>query len=101
MSKVSLWVRIPVKPGTRAEATAAFQFAVDNVQHEAGTINYIVLEDAADPDAIFVFEVYSDHDALAAHGGSDWFKEFGPKLAAFIDGKPEMRFLNPLMGKGY
>ncbi|MDO8389933.1 MAG: putative quinol monooxygenase [Actinomycetota bacterium] len=100
MSKVSLWVRIPVKPGTRAAAAKAFQFAVDNVQNEAGTLTYIVLEEEADPDAIFVFEVYSDHDALAAHGGSDWFKEFGPMLAGFAAGKPEMHFLNPLLGKG-
>ena len=70
------------------------------MHQETGTLTYIVLEDAADPDAIFVFELYADSDALGAHGGSEWFKEFGPKLAAFIDGKPEMRFLNPLMGKG-
>ena len=100
MSKVSLWVRIPVKPGTRAEAAEAFQFALDNVQNEAGTLTYILLEEEADPDALFVFELYSDHDALAAHGGADWFKEFGPKLAPFAAGKPEMHFLNPLMGKG-
>jgi len=100
MSKVAMWVRIPVKPGIRAEAAQAFQFALDNVQNEAGTLTYIVLEEEADPDAIFVFEVYSDHDALVAHGGSDWFKEFGPKLGAFVAGKPEMHFLNPLMGKG-
>jgi hypothetical protein len=37
---------------------------------------------------------------LAAHGGSEWFKAFGPTLAPFLAGRPEMAMLSPLGGKG-
>ena len=100
MSKVAMWVRLPLKPGVRAEAASAFQVAVDNVQSEAGTLVYILHEEAADPDALFVYELYTGQDALAAHSGADWFKSFGPSLAPFMAGRPEMHFLAPLTGKG-
>ena len=100
MSKVAVWVRLPLKPGVRAEAAAAFQVAVDNVQSEDGTIIYILHEEAADPDALFVYELYTGQEALAAHGSADWFKAFGPTLAPFMAGRPEMKFLAPLTGKG-
>ena len=100
MSKVALWVRIPVKPGTRAQAAEAFQFAIDNTVSDEGALHYIVCEDAADPDALFVWELYRDQDAFLGHAGAPWIKEFGGILAQFAVGKPEMRFLNPLNGKG-
>ena len=52
MSKVAVWVRLPLKPGVRAEAAAAFQVAVDNVQSEDGTLVYILHEEEADPDDV-------------------------------------------------
>ena len=100
MSKVAVWVRLPLKPGVRAEAAAAFQVAVDNVMSEDGTIIYILHEEEADPDALFVYELYAGQDALAAHGSADWFKAFGPTLAPFMAGRPEMKFLAPVTGKG-
>lgn len=100
MSKVAMWVRLPLKPGVRAEAATAFQVAVDNVQSEADTLVYILHEEEADPDALFVYELYTDQAALIAHSSADWFKSFGPTLAPFMAGRPEMHFLAPLTGKG-
>ena len=100
MSKVAMWVRLPLKPGVRAEAATAFQVAVDNVQSEDGTLVYILHEEEADPDALFVYELYTGQDALIAHSSAEWFKAFGPSLAPFMAGRPEMHFLAPLTGKG-
>ncbi len=100
MSKVAMWVRLPLKPGVRAEAATAFQVAVDNVQSEADTLVYILHEEEADPDALFVYELYTDQAALIAHSSADWFKSFGPTLAPFMAGRPEMHFLAPVTGKG-
>lgn len=100
MSKVAVWVRLPLKPGVRADAAAAFQTAVDNVMSEDGTIIYILHEEAADPDALFVYELYAGQDALTAHSSAEWFKSFGPTLAPFMAGRPEMKFLAPVTGKG-
>ncbi len=100
MSKVAVWVRLPLKPGVRAEAAQAFQVAVDNVQSEDGTLVYILHEEEADPDALFVYELYTEQAALIAHSSADWFKAFGPSLAPFMAGRPEMHFLAPVTGKG-
>ncbi|MCO5328939.1 MAG: antibiotic biosynthesis monooxygenase [Ilumatobacteraceae bacterium] len=100
MSKVAMWVRLPLKPGVRDEAAAAFQTAVDNVQSEDGTLLYILHAEDADADALFVYELYTGQDALVAHSSADWFKAFGPTLAPFMAGRPEMHFLAPLTGKG-
>jgi quinol monooxygenase YgiN len=100
MSKVAMWVRLPLKPGVRAEAATAFQVAVDNVQSEEGTLVYILHEEEADPDALFVYELYTGQDALIAHSGAEWFKAFGPSIAPFMAGRPEMHFLAPIAGKG-
>ncbi len=81
-------------------ASTAFQVAVDNVQSEADTLVYILHEEEADPDALFVYELYTDQAALIAHSSADWFKSFGPTLAPFMAGRPEMHFLAPVTGKG-
>ena len=100
MSKVALWVRIPVKPGTRAEAAEAFQFALDHTMQDGGALHYILCEEEADPDAVFVWELYANQEAFLGHASAPWFKEFGEMLAQFATGKPELHFLNPLRGKG-
>jgi quinol monooxygenase YgiN len=101
MSKVSMWVKLPLQPGTRDAAVAAIQVALDNVQGEQGTEIYIVHADPNDADVVYFYEKYADADALGAHGGSEWFKGFGPTLAPFLAGRPEMLMLTPLAGKGF
>ena len=71
MSKVSMWVRLPLKPGTRDDAVAAIQVALDNVQGESGTEIYILHADPNDADVVYFYEKYTDSDALGAHGSSD------------------------------
>jgi quinol monooxygenase YgiN len=100
MSKVSMWVKLTLKPGTRDDAVAAIQVALDNVQGEPGTELYIIHADPNDADVVYFYEKYTDGDALAAHGASEWFKAFGPTLAPFLAGRPDMLMLSPLAGKG-
>jgi len=100
MSKVSMWVKLPIKDGMREEAKAIIQEALTNVQSEPGTLLYILHEDARDENVLYFYELYTDGDALAAHGGSDWFKEFGPKLGPVLAGRPDMQMITPVGGKG-
>ena len=100
MSKVSMWVKLAIKPGTRDDAAAAIQVAIDNVQSEPGTEIYILHVDPNDENVLYFYELYASGDALGAHAGSDWFKAFGPTLAPFLAGAPEMKMLSPIKGKG-
>ena len=53
-----------------------------------------------EPDAVFFYELYTDEDALTAHGSSDRFKEIGKSLRDLAGGRPELTILTPVIGKG-
>ena len=100
MSKVAVLAKLKSAPGKRAELVQAFQFALDNVQNESGTLTYILHEDVKDEDGLWFYEIYSDQAAFEAHGSADWFKELGPKVGPLMGGRPELIMLNPVGGKG-
>jgi len=100
MSMLAVWVKIPLKPGTRDTAIAALNEALGHAMEEDGTLQYIALADPNDPDVVYMWELYTGQEALAAHGGSDWFKSFSKGMAEYVGGKVEFSFLNPLLGKG-
>ena len=100
MSKVSVWVKLELQPGKRDEAVAIIQEALQAVQAEDGTLLYLLHVDDKDENALYFYEMYTDGDALTAHGTSDWFKVFGPKLGPVLAGRPEMQMLTPVGGKG-
>jgi len=99
-NKVAVFARIPAQPGKRDELVKAMQAAIDNAQSEAGTLTYILHTDDKQPDAVFFYEIYSDQDALAAHGSSDFMKEFGKSMRDLAGGRPELQILKPVSGKG-
>ena len=101
MSQVAIWAKIPVKPGKRDEAIAAMQAQIDYVtKSEQGTIYYILNTDPKDEESIYFYEVYADQAAVEAHGTSETMKAMGPALAPFMAGRPELKFLAPVQGKG-
>ena len=99
-NKVAVFARIPAQPGKRDELVKAMQAAIDNAQSEAGTLTYILHTDDKQPDAVFFYEIYTDQDALAAHGSSDFMKEFGKSMRDLAGGRPELQILKPVSGKG-
>ncbi len=99
-NKVAVFARIPAQPGKRDELVKAMQAAIDNANTEEGTLTYILHTDDKEPDAVFFYEIYTDSDALAAHGTSDFMKEFGKSMRDLAGGRPELQILKPVGGKG-
>jgi len=99
-NKVAVFARIPAQPGKRDELVKAMQAAIDNAHSEAGTLTYILHTDDKEPDAVFFYEIYTDQEALAAHGSSDFMKEFGKSMRDLAGGRPELQILKPVSGKG-
>jgi quinol monooxygenase YgiN len=99
--RVGVVAKITSAPGKRTDLANALKSAFDNVASEQGTIHYILSEDNEDENLLWMWEMYTDQASLEAHMGSQWFKEWGPQLAPFLGGRPELIFVKPLGGKGY
>ena len=67
---------------------------------EPGTVYYILHEDPADADGLWMYEMYTDQSALDAHSSSDEFKALGPAIRPFLAARPELTLLKPIGGKG-
>jgi quinol monooxygenase YgiN len=100
MSKVAVLAKMVAQDGKRDEAVAKLQALVDHVASEGGTEVYVMHTSDADPNVIWFYELYTDGDALALHGGSDVMKQVGGGLRDVMAARPEITLLTPVAGKG-
>ena len=100
MSKVSLIAKLPTKPGKRDDLVAAFGPMMEAVNEEAGTEVYILNLDNGDENVAWVYELYTDADAMGLHGGSDAMAALFGALGDLLDGAPELIMTTPVAGKG-
>ncbi len=100
MSKVALIAKLPSAPGRRDDLAAALAPLLTAVEAERGTIQYILHDDAGDADVLWIYELYTDEDALDAHGSSEAMRAVGGQLGALLGGAPELTRLVPRGGKG-
>lgn len=100
MSKVSLIAKLPTKPGKRDELVSAFGPMMEAVNAEAGTELYILNLDNGDENVAWVFELYTDGDSMALHGGSDAMAALFGAIGDLLDGAPELIMTTPVAGKG-
>lgn len=98
--KVAVIAKLTANPGQRSELATAVQGALASVQDEAGTEYYILHEDAADENVLWMYELYTDQAALITHGSSEALKAMGMASRPFAAARPEIIFLKPVAGKG-
>jgi quinol monooxygenase YgiN len=65
------------KPGEEEAVAAALRQLIEPSRAEPGVIHYIPHRDPDDPRRFYLFEMYADADAYAAHGASEHFRRFG------------------------
>ena len=100
MSKTAVIVKLPLKEGTRDQLFSAFEPMLEHVNSEAGTEIYILHADAGDENVAWVYELYTDGDAMAAHSGSEVMAAMLGTLGDLLDGAPEFNMATPHAGKG-
>jgi quinol monooxygenase YgiN len=99
MPKVAVTARVKAKEGRAQELIAAFGALLEQAQEEPGTLLYAVNRSADDPHLFWVYELYTDGDAFAAHSGSDAMAAAGPVFGELI-AESELIVGEPLSGKG-
>ena len=100
MSKIGVIAKIPCQPGKRADVAAGLQPMLDHTESESGTLRYVLLEDSADADTLWMYEVYEDQASLESHQASDAMKALGAAIGPHLAGRPELHFCSVVGGKG-
>jgi quinol monooxygenase YgiN len=101
MSKPALIVKITCAAGKRDEVAAAMDNMFDHVEDEAGTILYILHDDAGDPDVLWMYEAYADQEGFQAHSASPAMMElFGTLGGDLMGAPPELIMVTPRRAKG-
>ncbi len=100
MTDIAVLARIPCQAGMRATVAAGLRPMLDHVETETGTITYLLFEDDADADVLWMYEMYESQEALDAHRSTDAMTALGAAIGPHLAGRPELTFLTPLGGKG-
>lgn len=101
MSKTAVLAKLPIKPDAKETFLNAFGAMIDAVNAEEGTEIYILnWGHKDDENTAYIYELYTDGDALAVHSGSDAMKALMGSLGDVMSGAPELIMLTPAVGKG-
>ena len=100
MSMISVVAKLTVQDGTRSEVVDGLAPMMDHVESEPGTLVYLLMEDAADANVLWLYEQYTDQAAFDAHSASEQMKALGGAIGGFLAAPPELHFCTPLRGKG-
>ena len=87
MSKTAVLAKLPIKPDAKDTFLDAFGAMLDAVESEEGTEIYILnWGQNDDENTAYIYELYTDGDALAVHSGSDAMKALMGALGGVMAG---------------
>jgi quinol monooxygenase YgiN len=101
MSKTALFIRHQALAGKRDEVRRVWEKHLQpsiaaNAAHEA----YFYCYDDHDPDAICVFQQYTDHASAQAFLAAPWYAAYTKEVTPLLAGQPEVRAATPVWTKG-
>ena len=99
MDKVSVFARFVAKEDRADELVAAFDDLFAQVEKEPGTEVYVLNRSGKDPNEFFFYELYTDADALGAHGTSEVMGKAMEQLKELL-ASSELVFGAPVRAKG-
>jgi quinol monooxygenase YgiN len=92
---IGIVATLKVQEGKQAEFEAVFLELTAKVRaNESGNLLYQLTKSRTDPATYKVIELYKDQEAVSAHGASDYFRELGRKMGAFLAGRPDIEHLD-------
>lgn len=100
MAKTSMFVKLSAKDGRRDDLLAALNKMLGAVNDEPGTEIYAFNLDTTDESSIWIYELYTDEAALAAHSGSEAMASLIGDLGDLLGDTPLMVATTPVSGKG-
>ena len=100
MTKTVVIANLVAKEDTIGVVQSELEKLVASTADEAGTVQYVLSQDAADATSFWVFEVYADGDALNVHMGSETMASMLVSLDGKLAAPPALHVLTPVKAKG-
>ena len=99
---IALFVSLKVKPELRDRFLAAAEDdSICSVRDEDGCYRFDVLQDSADANRFFFYEVYRDEAALDAHRQAPHFARWSAASQEVLSEPPNRELCNVLFPKDY
>jgi|SRR5688572_10343861 autoinducer 2-degrading protein len=96
---LAMWVKVRVKPDQRQRFLDAIEVdALGSERDEPGCLRFNVLQDLADENTYYFYEVYKDEAALEAHRTMPHYETWRA-VADALDGAPEAVRTQPVFPK--
>jgi quinol monooxygenase YgiN len=89
--KMVIVARLSVKPDKITNFTEAAKEIIEKSNKESGCTSYQLYQDPYTNTKFVFVEEYKDQAAVDAHFAMDYFAAFGPKIADFITGPPNIK----------
>ena len=92
---IGIIATLKVQDGKGAELEAVFRDLAAQVRaNEKGNSLYQLVKSRDDANTYVVMEMYNDQAAIEAHRNSEHYKAAGPKIGAFLAGRPDIKLLD-------
>jgi len=89
--KMMIVARLSVKPDKIANFTDAAKEMIEKSNTESGCTSYQLYQDPYTNTKFVFVEEYKNQAAVDAHFATDYFAAFGPKIADFLEGAPDIK----------
>lgn len=101
MGDLAIIVRSRAKAGKREEIQAVYDRIMAPRAMENDSQEVVVwCADQHDPDAFYLFEIYSDAEAMGANAQAPWFADYMAQVGPLLAGEPEVAMASPVWSKG-
>ncbi len=92
---IGIIATLTIQPGKESEFEAVFTDLAAKVRaNEPGNVLYQLTRSREQANVYKVLELYTDQDALTAHGKTDHYRAAGPKLGGVLGGAPTIEYLD-------
>lgn len=92
---IGIIATLRVQDGKGADLERVFADLAPKVRAgEPGNLVYQLCRSRTEPNTYKVLEIYTDEDAIKAHGRTEYFRAAGAGFAAVLAGAPEIEMLD-------
>jgi quinol monooxygenase YgiN len=87
---LGVFAKVTVKPDEIERFLKHIDADVRGTRNEPGCVRFDVLRDDSKPNVFYLYEVYRDRAAYAAHNEAPHFKAFFAEAGDTLDGAPDV-----------